>query len=220
MHYDCHVIIICCTNIAIFVFYYIFFCPFIRVFISLFFGLQGASKFEDPGDNVSYYELLKLKNMDFTATQLKAAYRAAARKNHPDRVKDPELKKVAQKVFMRVSTAYDTIGDEQKRREYDELLTMGIYDYDPETYRRAKEEGTGAGYFHDPTYVLCICVSCTCACMCVGVPGAGGGGGAVRILCTCVVLSLLPVCLRLWIVCFFFSFRNLTCIACFFVVIY
>jgi len=49
-----------------------------------------------------------------TATQdeIKKAYRKLAKENHPDKGGDEEL-------FKKISVAYDTIGDEDKRRQYD-----------------------------------------------------------------------------------------------------
>lgn len=58
-----------------------------------------------------------------TASQadIKKAYRKLARENHPD--SNPGNKKAEEK-FKRVAEAYDVIGDEQKRKEYDQLKSM------------------------------------------------------------------------------------------------
>lgn len=50
--------------------------------------------------------------------EIKKAYRKLARENHPD--KNPG-NKAAEDKFKRVSEAYSVVGDEDKRREYDEL---------------------------------------------------------------------------------------------------
>ena len=50
--------------------------------------------------------------------EIKKAYRKLARENHPD--KNPG-NKAAEDKFKRISEAYSVIGDEEKRREYDEL---------------------------------------------------------------------------------------------------
>ncbi|KAA9225246.1 molecular chaperone DnaJ [Corynebacterium amycolatum] len=50
--------------------------------------------------------------------EIKKAYRKLARENHPD--KNPG-NKVAEDKFKRISEAYSVVGDEDKRREYDEL---------------------------------------------------------------------------------------------------
>lgn len=59
----------------------------------------------------NYYELL---GVDKNATQdeIKLAYRKLAKTHHPDRGGDGEL-------FARINQAYDTIGDPNKRHEYD-----------------------------------------------------------------------------------------------------
>nr|WP_288870638.1 molecular chaperone DnaJ [uncultured Corynebacterium sp.] len=58
-----------------------------------------------------------------TASQadIKKAYRKLARENHPD--SNPGNKKAEEK-FKRVAEAYDVVGDEQKRKEYDQLKSM------------------------------------------------------------------------------------------------
>ena len=50
--------------------------------------------------------------------EIKKAYRKLARENHPD--KNPG-NKAAEDKFKRISEAYSVVGDEDKRREYDEL---------------------------------------------------------------------------------------------------
>jgi len=58
-----------------------------------------------------YYSIL---GVDENATQddIKKVYRKLAKENHPDKGGDEEL-------FKKISVAYDTVGDEQKRKEYD-----------------------------------------------------------------------------------------------------
>ena len=55
------------------------------------------------------------------ADEIKQAYRKLARENHPD--KNPG-DKAAEDRFKRAATAYDVLGDEDKRKEYDELRRM------------------------------------------------------------------------------------------------
>jgi molecular chaperone DnaJ len=59
----------------------------------------------------SYYDILGVSE---TATQdeIKKAYRKKAVEHHPDKGGDEQ-------VFKKISEAYDTIGDESKRRQYD-----------------------------------------------------------------------------------------------------
>lgn len=51
--------------------------------------------------------------------QIKAAYRELAKKHHPDR-KGGDVER-----FKQVSAAYDVLGDADKRRQYDQMRTMG-----------------------------------------------------------------------------------------------
>lgn len=55
------------------------------------------------------------------AAEIKKAYRKLARDNHPD--KNPG-DKAAEERFKKAAEAYDVVGDEKKRKEYDELKSM------------------------------------------------------------------------------------------------
>ncbi len=64
-----------------------------------------------------YYKALGVSE-DATATEIKKAYRKLARDHHPDRNPDnPE----AEEQFKKVQEAYDTLGDEAKRKQYDQM---------------------------------------------------------------------------------------------------
>ncbi len=69
-----------------------------------------------------YYEIL---GVDRNASQdeIKRAFRKLAHKYHPDK-KDGDAKK-----FKEVSEAYATLGDEQKRKQYDMLGSAGGFGY-------------------------------------------------------------------------------------------
>jgi molecular chaperone DnaJ len=62
-------------------------------------------------NNENYYTTLGVSE-NATQDEIKKAYRKLAKENHPDKGGDEE-------VFKKISTAYDAIGDENKRREYD-----------------------------------------------------------------------------------------------------
>ena len=64
----------------------------------------------------NYYKTLGVSE-DADAKEIKAKYRKLAMKYHPDRNPDD---KNAEEMFKTVSEAYEILGDENKRKEYDE----------------------------------------------------------------------------------------------------
>ncbi len=58
-----------------------------------------------------------------TADEIKRAYRKLAKQFHPDRNKGDAS---AEKKFKEVQAAYDVLGDEKKRRDYDEYGEAGV----------------------------------------------------------------------------------------------
>ncbi len=70
-----------------------------------------------------YYQILGV-NEDASSDEIKKAYRKLAVKYHPD--KNPGNKK-AEDFFKKVSEAYYSLGDEKRRKEYDDLRRMGAY---------------------------------------------------------------------------------------------
>ncbi|WP_026747085.1 DnaJ domain-containing protein [Leptotrichia hofstadii] len=63
-----------------------------------------------------YYKILDVLE-DADAKEIKVKYRKLAMKYHPDR--NPDDKK-AEEMFKAISEAYEILGDENKRKEYDE----------------------------------------------------------------------------------------------------
>jgi molecular chaperone DnaJ len=68
-----------------------------------------------------YYEILGVAK-DASHEEIKKAYRRLARANHPDA--NPEDSQ-AERRFKEVGEAYAVLGDESKRREYDEIRRLG-----------------------------------------------------------------------------------------------
>jgi|SRR5688572_26308863 curved DNA-binding protein CbpA len=71
----------------------------------------------------NYYELLGIPR-DADSRAIRAAYAQQAREGHPDRFTDPEEKKRAQEVFTQVTEAFNTLSNENRRREYDQSLSV------------------------------------------------------------------------------------------------
>ena len=67
-------------------------------------------------DKRDYYEVLGLSKGASTA-EIKSAFRKLAKKYHPDLNKEPD----AAEKFKEVQEAYDVLGDEQKRKTYDQF---------------------------------------------------------------------------------------------------
>jgi molecular chaperone DnaJ len=95
-----------------------------------------------------FYKILGVKK-DETAEAIKKAYRKLARKWHPD--VNPGNKDAEQK-FKEISEAYDALGDEKKRKLYDEFGEEGLHaGFDAEKARQYKQwntyqqAGTGGG---------------------------------------------------------------------------
>eukprot|EP00026_Physarum_polycephalum_P008756 Phypoly_transcript_08856.p1 GENE.Phypoly_transcript_08856~~Phypoly_transcript_08856.p1 ORF type:complete len:365 (+),score=60.90 Phypoly_transcript_08856:88-1182(+) len=68
-----------------------------------------------------YYEVLGVPR-DATESQIKKTYRKLSLKYHPD--KDPSEE--AKKKYVELTTAYDVLGDEEKRRIYDQYGEEGL----------------------------------------------------------------------------------------------
>jgi curved DNA-binding protein CbpA len=71
-----------------------------------------------------YYCILDL-NKDASAQDIKKAFRQLAMRYHPDR--NPENTEEAGKKFKEISEAYEVLGDEDKRQQYDRLLYFSSY---------------------------------------------------------------------------------------------
>ncbi|TPE45954.1 DnaJ C-terminal domain-containing protein [Pontibacter mangrovi] len=84
-----------------------------------------------------YYNIL---GVDKKATQaeIKKAYRSLAKKYHPDKNKG---NKEAEEKFKDISEAYEVLGDEEKRKQYDQLGA---------NWRQFQQQGAGGQYYGQP----------------------------------------------------------------------
>lgn len=71
----------------------------------------------------NHYDILGV-SPDATADEIKRAYRKLAVKYHPDKNKEPN----AHEIFIKIQNAYDVLGDEKKRKVYDEQI-FGYREY-------------------------------------------------------------------------------------------
>ena len=79
-----------------------------------------------------YYKVLGV-SPQADEKEIKTAYRKLAKKYHPDAVRDnPEL---AERMYV-IQAAYEVLGDEEKRKQYDESLKAG-----PARQKRAGQAG-------------------------------------------------------------------------------
>jgi curved DNA-binding protein CbpA len=71
-----------------------------------------------------YYHILGV-NQDAGAQDIKKAFRQLALQYHPDR--NPDNVKEAEEKFKEINEAYEVLGDEQERQQYDRLLDWPAY---------------------------------------------------------------------------------------------
>ncbi|XP_049608510.1 dnaJ homolog subfamily C member 11a [Syngnathus scovelli] len=80
---------------------------------------------DDEISSDDYYSLLNVRR-EATQEQLKAAYRRLCMLYHPDKHRDPELKRQAECLFNLVHQAYEVLSDPQARAIYDIYGKRGL----------------------------------------------------------------------------------------------
>uniref|UniRef100_A0A8C1NBZ8 DnaJ homolog subfamily C member 11 n=1 Tax=Cyprinus carpio TaxID=7962 RepID=A0A8C1NBZ8_CYPCA len=86
---------------------------------------MAAALDEDEIDNDDYYSLLNVRK-EATQDELKASYRRLCMLYHPDKHRDPELKRQAEQLFNLVHQAYEVLSDPQSRAIYDVYGKRGL----------------------------------------------------------------------------------------------
>ncbi|XP_041945030.1 dnaJ homolog subfamily C member 11 [Alosa pseudoharengus] len=84
-----------------------------------------AAALENELDNDDYYSLLNVRR-EATQEELKASYRRLCMLYHPDKHRDPELKRQAEQLFNLVHQAYEVLSDPQSRAIYDIFGKKGL----------------------------------------------------------------------------------------------
>ncbi|XP_029574986.1 dnaJ homolog subfamily C member 11 isoform X1 [Salmo trutta] len=80
---------------------------------------------DDEIDNNDYYSLLNVRR-EATQEELKGSYRRLCMLYHPDKHRDPELKRQAEQLFNLVHQAYEVLSDPQLRAIYDIYGKRGL----------------------------------------------------------------------------------------------
>ncbi|MCJ8744630.1 hypothetical protein PDJAM_G00120870 [Pangasius djambal] len=86
-----------------------------------------AATMENESDtgNDDYYSLLNVRR-EATQEELKSSYRRLCMLYHPDKHRDPELKRQAEQLFNLVHRAYEVLSDPQARAVYDIFGKKGL----------------------------------------------------------------------------------------------
>nr|CAD2143212.1 unnamed protein product [Meloidogyne enterolobii] len=90
------------------------------------------------------YEILEV-SQNATQTELKSAFYKLSKRYHPDVSGSSDA---SNKKFVEISNAYETLKDEQKRREYDRQLRFGTSQERPNTGRETGQPSTWSTDFH------------------------------------------------------------------------
>ena len=93
-------------------------------------------------DERDYYRLLQL-DPDCVQGEIEPAARAASRQHHPDRVSalgDADVSTKANEIFQRMKEAGESLGDPDKRAQYDEIVKAGILRMTDEALAIAEQE--------------------------------------------------------------------------------
>ncbi|KAL2093606.1 hypothetical protein ACEWY4_010918 [Coilia grayii] len=94
-----------------------------------------------------YYDILGIPR-DATERQIKKAFHKLAMKLHPDKNKSPD----AEAKFREIAEAYETLSDEKRRQEYDQMGHSPFFNEDATAGGGGAGRGGGAGGQHFQTF--------------------------------------------------------------------
>jgi len=140
----------------------------------------GGGRQRPRGDTTALYRDLEIQDTKCNQAAIRKAYRALARKHHPDRGGDPEK-------FKKIQNAYDVLSDEAKRQAYD---ATGDPNGDPRALARARKrkgkttkfelEVPMEQFYNGHTRKIRV----TKTVICSACEGAGGSGVAICSTCS------------------------------------
>ena len=107
-------------------------------FDSLFKGILKAQKFNLSSKKFDYYQVLGLQKTS-TKAEIKKAFAKKAQELHPDKNPDPKAKDQ----FSKVTEAYQTLSDDQKRKVYDQY---GMSSDEQKSYENMGFNGNQGGF--------------------------------------------------------------------------
>ena len=81
-------------------------------------GINRAQEMKRKATFVDHYAILGLEK-GASSHEIQAAYKKMVREWHPDRYSDKNKKKEAESMMKKINTAYDVLGDPDKKRMYD-----------------------------------------------------------------------------------------------------
>jgi curved DNA-binding protein CbpA len=87
-----------------------------------------------------YYEILQVQR-DASRDEIRKAYRALVKANHPDLAKDPSIRKQREEFLKVLNEAYEILWDDIKRNEYD-AKTATVFTNPYQRATRQPESGT------------------------------------------------------------------------------
>jgi molecular chaperone DnaJ len=92
-----------------------------------------------------YYTVLGVSKTA-SADEIRKAYRALAKKYHPDRNPND---KTAEEKFKQVQQAYDVLGDESKRKQYDQMRDGAFTGFGAGGFRPGAQPGAGGQFRYE-----------------------------------------------------------------------
>jgi len=97
---------------------------------------------------VNYYDLLQV-NKNASQGEISSAFRKLIKQHHPDRYSDPEEKADAEKLFQKITAAFNVLKDPEKRAAYNQTL-----DSDKESVQQTDTKEQAVQFFKNGLHQL------------------------------------------------------------------